>query len=82
MKSLFKYVLGKLHPLVHDADGLLSMGRISYWVVFTSINVFWIMEKQVPDTMTTTLMALMGYEIFKKGRDVYKEKSMVQVIDE
>jgi len=78
MKNLLNYILGKLHPLVHDADALLSMGRISYWVVFTMINAFWIAEKMVPDTMTTILMALLSYEVFKKGRDVYKEKSLVE----
>lgn len=74
MKNLLKYTTGKLHPLIHDADGLLSIGRLSYWVVFASINAFWILEKQVPDTMTTVLMALLSYEVFKKGRDVYKDK--------
>lgn len=67
-----KKITAYLTPLITDADTLISVGRVSYWIVFLSINTYWAIGKDVPETMTTILLSLMGYEIFKKGRDVVK----------
>lgn len=69
---MFGKIADFFKPLITDADNLLSIGRTSYWLVFGLTLFLWVAEKSVPDSLVTVLMALMGYEVFKKGRDVVK----------
>ena len=68
MKSL----INLFKPLVTDSDNLISIGRISYWIVFSVMLYSWVQNIEHQESLTTVLMSLMAYEVFKKGRDVVK----------
>lgn len=67
-----KKVIDLFKPLFTDSDNLLSIGRISYWIVFAVMLYSWIQNVEHQESLTTVLMSLMAYEVFKKGRDVVK----------
>lgn len=67
-----KKVIDLFKPLFTDSDNLLSIGRISYWIVFSVMLYSWIQNVEHQESLTTVLMSLMAYEVFKKGRDVVK----------
>lgn len=67
-----KKVIDLFKPLFTDSDNLLSIGRISYWIVFSVMLYSWSQNIEHQESLTTVLMSLMAYEVFKKGRDVVK----------
>lgn len=67
-----KKVIDLFKPLFTDSDNLLSIGRISYWIVFAVMLYSWSQNIEHQESLTTVLMSLMAYEVFKKGRDVVK----------
>ena len=74
VRGFFEKFRSALSPLVTDSDGLLSIGRISFWSTFGAIHYHWYHARTVPESLVTVLMALMAYEIFKKGRDVIRAR--------
>lgn len=69
MKTIWKFI----NPLFTDADGLVSIGRISYWIVFAFLSYSWLFGVVHAESLLTVFMTLLGYEVLKKGRDVVKE---------
>lgn len=61
MKSLFT-----------DKDGKLSLGRCLLMTIFLlAVGKYWVLGVEIPATMATAFMTLLGYEVAKKGRDAY-----------
>ncbi len=57
-------------PFIYDADGTISMGR-SFLVLLLILAIlkFWWIGINIPSTLETTVMSLLGYELGKKARD-------------
>lgn len=61
-----------MKSLYTDKDGKLSLGRTLLLILFLlAIGKFWLFGVEVPGTMATAFMTLLGYEVAKKGRDAY-----------
>lgn len=62
-------------PFVYDADDTLSLGR-SFLVMLLLLSIikFWFIGIDIPSTLETIVLALFGYELGKKARDVVKTK--------
>lgn len=57
-------------PFVYDSDGTISMGR-SFLVLLLLLAIlkFWWIGINIPSTLETIVMSLLGYELGKKARD-------------
>jgi hypothetical protein len=61
--------------LIKDSDNKVSIGRLTLGLLMTlAIAKFWYFGLEIPDTMASTLAALLLYELGKKGRDAYISK--------
>lgn len=71
-------------PFIYDADGTISMGR-SFLVLLLLLAIlkFWWIGINIPSTLETIVMSLLGYELGKKARDaVIKVKTRNEEIEE
>ena len=78
MKTIWNF----FKPLFTDADELVSIGRISYWIVFSIMTYAWLFDKAHAESLLTVFMTLLGYEVLKKGRDVLREKMGIEEEEE
>lgn len=60
----------RFRSLITDVDGYISIGRLSFWIVFGIIIFHWSRSSAPDATLMTAFMALLGYEVLKKGRDL------------
>lgn len=57
-------------PFIYDADGTMSMGRtFLVLLLLLAIYKFWFIGLDIPATLETIVMSLLGYELGKKARD-------------
>lgn len=57
-------------PFIYDADGTLSIGRtFLVLLLILAILKFWWIGIDIPSTLETIVMSLLGYELGKKARD-------------
>jgi len=56
--------------LVSEDNDSISIGRISFWVLFGLSIYFWIMKPTFPQTLYDTLGIILLYNFGKKGIDV------------
>lgn len=62
----------KIPSILRAKSGGFSLGR-SFLALMLGLAVgkFWLFGIEIPETMVTILISLMGYEMGKKGRDAY-----------
>lgn len=52
-------------------DDKLSLGRLSFWIVFLMTCVFWSLSIPVPPTMEWFFSVLVTYNLSKKPLEIY-----------
>lgn len=55
----------------------VSIGRVSFWIVFGSALWMWLTGTATPDipaSMAQLLYVLLSYNLFKKGMDIWRYK--------
>jgi len=69
-----------MKALLTDKDNKLSLGRLFLmFLLILATAKFWYFGIEIPATMATVLMSLLGYELGKKGRDAYLKKTKRRV---
>ena len=48
----------------------LSLGRLAFWATFIMSSISWVQGQDSPETLTTTLMVLLSYQLGKKVRNI------------
>lgn len=65
-------MVGTMKSLFTDKDGKMSLGRSLLLIIFVlAVGKYWLFGVEIPATMATAFMTLLGYEVAKKGRDAY-----------
>jgi len=62
----------KVPSILRASGGGFSLGRSFLALMLgLAIGKFWFFGIEIPESMVTILISLMGYEMGKKGRDAY-----------
>lgn len=74
-------LLKALYSLISARSGGLSVGRVAFWVTFGFLCYYWFKQYNVPESLVDICQTTLGYELFKKARDVWDAKKTVSEID-
>ncbi|KKM23461.1 hypothetical protein LCGC14_1614960 [marine sediment metagenome] len=77
MNKCIKYFGALFMEKIEKDEWKVSIGRISWWIVFADAMYIWISsvgEKDITDHHLTVLLLLAGYNFGKKGLEVIKNK--------
>lgn len=64
--SIFRKILDYLRPLWEDAQGKISLGRVSFWMVLGFFLYRYFLYGEVTYNIVMLLLGLLGYGGFKK----------------
>jgi len=54
------------HAVDGTLQGFVSIGRVSFWILLSILTWFWLTERVVPDTLYSSWIAVLLYNLSKK----------------
>lgn len=62
-----------LKHLISEDNKNVSLGRLSFWILFLSSLYFWVyLKKDIFDTQSQMLIVLLLYNLGKKGLNIWQ----------
>jgi len=60
----------------------VSLGRVSFWLLFIILNVFWFRDVTVPDSLYDVFFIILLYNFSKKPLELFKDSKIIRAFRE